>query len=139
MVTINYLNEIIFSKDQELFLKKWVSSVIELEKRKIGEINFIICNDDQLLNINQKFLNHDTYTDIITFPTSNNPEIISSEIYISISRVRENARLQNILEFDEICRVFIHGLLHLLGYKDHSESEKKEMRAKEDYCLTLRP
>lgn len=139
MITINYHTDSEIGKDQTKLLKKWIGSSIFRENRIVGEVNYIICNDERLLEINQQFLNHDTYTDIITFPTSQITQIISGEIYVSISRIIENATLNNVSVFDEFCRVFIHGVLHLIGYNDHTPAEKKEMRAKEDYYLTLRP
>jgi len=139
MLTINYLTDFQLSKTNERQIKDWLALVVRNENNKTGDIHYIFCDDEQLLSINQKFLQHDTYTDIITFPTTTQPDIISGEIYVSVTRVRENAKSQEVSFLDELNRVVVHGVLHLLGYEDHTPAEKKEMRAKEDYYLTLRP
>lgn len=116
----------------------WIDKVLREYGQKAESINYIFCSDDHLLKVNQQYLNHDTYTDIITFDSSESAGLLEADIYISIDRVRENATSLNI-EFDlELHRVIIHGLLHLLGYSDKSEDEKKEMREKEEACLSLR-
>ena len=117
--------------------KNWLKTVISLEGKKTGDIQYIFCDDNHLHKINKAYLNHDTLTDIITFATTNNENIISGEIYISIDRVYENANDQSVLFSDELSRVIVHGVLHLIGYDDHSISEKKLMREKEDYYLHL--
>jgi len=117
-------------------LKKFIQSIFKLEKVKAGDISYIFCSDDYLLNINKEFLNHDYYTDIITFDLSD--KISSSkigEIYISIDRVRENAKLYKLAFTKELHRVIFHGILHLCGYKDKSAQEKNIIRAKEDFYL----
>jgi len=139
MLTINYLTDFQLNKTAERQIKDWLSFVITKENKITGDIHYIFCDDEQLLSINQKFLQHDTYTDIITFPTSSQQGIISGEIYVSITRVTENAKSQQVPFYDELNRVSVHGVLHLLGYEDHTPDEKKEMRSKEDYYLTLRP
>jgi probable rRNA maturation factor len=115
----------------------WIKKVIKSEKAVLGELNYVFCSDQYLLGINQQFLNHDTYTDIITFGMGNG-ERIEGEIYISIPRVRENAKAQASPFHDELDRVIIHGVLHLLGYSDKSPRKKALMRKKEDACLSLR-
>lgn len=115
----------------------WVKQVIAAENHKTGDIFYHFCHDDFLLNINRNYLQHDYLTDIITFPLSQVPEVISGEIFISIDRVRENAKLLEIPFKTELARVLVHGILHLLGYDDHTPEEKKVMRAKEDYYLSL--
>jgi rRNA maturation RNase YbeY len=120
-------------------IKQWLKLVIKSEKKINGNIQFIFCNDEFLLGINQAYLDHDTYTDIITFPTSQNASIISGEIYISIERVMENAISRNLKFEFELSRVMVHGILHLMGYHDTSKAEQSEMRAKEDYYLNLQP
>ena len=117
--------------------KKWLKEVIISEQKKTGEIQYILCDDNHLLNINKTYLNHDTLTDIITFPTSDNNIIISGEIYISIDRVIENSNTHSTSFSNELSRVLVHGVLHLLGYDDHNPSDKKIMRSKEDYYLLL--
>ena len=121
------------------FFKDWLADVILAEGRIIGEIQYVFCDDEFLLSINQTYLNHDTFTDIITFPTAVSDTILSGEIYISIPRVNENARLNQTDFENEIARVLVHGVLHLVGYKDGSDTEKIVMRAKEDYYLNLHP
>ncbi len=115
----------------------WLKSVIVSEGRKTGDIQYIFCDDKHLLEINKTYLNHDTFTDIITFSTTDNKDIISGEIYISIDRVNENSKTQIVPFNDELSRVIVHGILHLLGYNDHTDNEKKLMRSKEDYYLHL--
>lgn len=117
--------------------KNWLKSVIVSEGKKTGEIQYIFCDDKHLLEINKTYLNHDTFTDIITFSTTANKDIISGEIYISIDRVNENSKSQIVPFGDELSRVMVHGILHLLGYNDHTDTEKKLMRSKEDYYLHL--
>jgi rRNA maturation RNase YbeY len=92
-----------------------------------------------LLQVNRDFLNHNYFTDIITFPLSSQPQIVSAEIFISVDRVVENSRQLGTPFPEEFARVLIHGVLHLLGYDDHTDAERKEMRAKEDYYLSLLP
>ncbi len=118
-------------------ISSWITSTIQEEKSQLEEISYIFCSDDYLLKINQDHLNHDTYTDIITFDYTEN-RIISSEIYISVDRVKENAKNLSVATLDEMHRVIIHGVLHLCGYKDKSDSEAKTMRSKEDFYLGKR-
>ena len=115
---------------------KWIERVIKKEGKKTGSINFIFCSDSFLLNLNKQFLKHDYFTDIITFDYTEGKSI-SGEIYISIDRVADNAKSLGIKTRDELSRVIIHGVLHLLGYSDHTKSQKLEMRKKEDACLSL--
>jgi len=115
----------------------WIKKTIEKEGKKVGEIQYVFCDDDYLLKINREFLKHDYYTDIITFPLADSKNIISGEIYISLERIEENAKLNNVLFEDELARVMIHGILHMIGYDDHTKEEKNEMREKEDYYLNL--
>lgn len=122
-----------------LILKEWLNNVI-LEENKIpGELYLVFCSDDYLLEINRNFLQHDYYTDIVTFPTSSKENIISGEIYLSIDRIRENAIANQELFGKEFARVLVHGVLHLLGYNDHSIEEITLMRSKEDNYLLLLP
>lgn len=120
-------------------ISRWITHTIEKEGYKAGNINYIFVRDEQLIEINKKFLQHDTYTDIITFQTSDNQDIISSEIYISLDRILENSKKFNVPSKSELFRVMIHGILHMLGYDDHTPEEKTIMRAKENYYLTLLP
>jgi len=120
-------------------LRKWLKGVITEENCIVGDIYYIFCDDRFLHQINQNFLKHDTYTDIITFSTSENSEIISGEIYISTERVKDNSLKRNQSFIIELSRVIVHGVLHLLGYDDQENDQKTEMRQKEDYYLSLLP
>ncbi len=114
-------------------LKKWLSWIFENEKKDADLIEYVFCSDEYLLNINKEYLNHDFYTDIITFPLSENP--ISATIYLSVDRIKENSIAYS-QSFDrEIARVMAHGVLHLIGYDDKSDDEVKIMRQKEDEYL----
>ena len=135
--TIAFFNEgISFTLPKKMLTKSWIKDVIESDKKSCGEINYIFCNDSFLLEMNKNYLNHNTLTDIITFDNSEN-DLISGEIYISIDRVKENALLYSQSFADELNRVMIHGILHLLGNTDKSPAEKSTMRKKEDACLEM--
>lgn len=101
------------------------------------DIRYILLSDEDLLTINQEHLNHDYYTDIITFDLSPNPEMLDADIYISIDRIQENAKDYEVTFEEELHRVFFHGILHLLGFKDGTEEEEKTMRTKENELITL--
>jgi probable rRNA maturation factor len=116
-------------------LKKFILKIFDLEGIKVNSVNYIFCSDHYLIEINRKYLNHDTYTDIITFPYSFSPEPVLSDIYISIDRIRDNAKLFKTSFKTEIHRVMFHGALHLCGYKDKSKKDKLIMKAKEDVYL----
>jgi probable rRNA maturation factor len=118
-------------------ISSWITDTIKEEEKQLEEISYIFCTDDYLLKINQEHLDHDTYTDIITFDYTEDG-IISSEIYISVDRVRENAKNLGVGALDEMHRVIIHGVLHLCGYKDKSDLQSQEMRGKENYYLGKR-
>jgi rRNA maturation RNase YbeY len=118
-------------------IKQWIKSVVEKENQKLLELNFIFCDDEYLHKINVEYLQHDTYTDIITFDNSEHIGKIEGDIFISIERVKENADNLKITFEQELHRVMIHGVLHLLGYKDKTKAEKQTMRAKEDEALRL--
>lgn len=135
---INYFNEDIdFSLSNPHVQSEWIESIITSYRFELEEINYIFCSDEYLLKINRDHLDHDYYTDIITFDNSESPELIEADIFISIDRVQENAKSQNTTFLDELNRVMIHGVLHLLGFGDKSEEEKRLMREKEDACLSL--
>lgn len=131
-----------FEKTDFLFKGKvknnrWLKLVAESEIRTLGDINIIFCSDNYILDINQRFLSHDYFTDIITFDYCEG-EKLSGDLFISIDSVRENS-VQYGTEFnDELGRVMVHGILHLIGYDDHTAAQQKQMRAKEDYYLSLR-
>ena len=114
--------------------KQWVKGIILEENKKEGDIVFVFCNDEYLLEKNIQFLNHDTYTDVIAFDYCSD-SIINGDILISTERVIENAKNLEVEFLTELNRVMVHGLLHLLGYKDKTELDAKLMREKEDFYL----
>lgn len=118
-------------------IKAWLAAAIEKEGYALQELNFILCSDEYLLRLNQDYLNHDTYTDVITFDNAEVLKTIVGDIFISIERVKENAATFKHTVATELCRVIIHGTLHLLGYKDKSKAAKKLMTEKEDHYLGL--
>lgn len=137
MPTISFhLEAVSYTVKKKNHIKSVIKTAIADENKKLGEIAFIVCSDDYLHKINQEYLNHDTYTDIITFDYCENDRI-SGDIFISIERVKENALKFNQNIDSELFRIVIHGVLHLLGYKDKSPKDKKIMTEKEDFYLTL--
>ncbi len=134
MISFNY--EIDFQLDFESQYTQWISAVISSEQKKEGEINYIFCDDDYLLEINQQYLNHDTLTDIISFDYSIGNEL-HGDIFISVERVRENAVDFEVSFEDELRRVLVHGVLHYCGYKDKSEADELVMRQKEEEKMQL--
>ncbi len=133
---INFFYESGNKKIEEDKLIAWIEDVIESESKKIGEINYILCDDEYLLKINQDFLNHDTYTDIISFDNSLG-NMLNGDIYVSVERVKDNADKFKVSIEEEMRRVLIHGVLHYCGYKDKSDEEAALMREKEDEKLTM--
>lgn len=115
----------------------WLHEVAHTEGASISFLNYVFCSDEYLLEMNRQYLEHDTYTDIITFPYSESSDTIEGDIFISIDRVRENALLFEVTFEHELSRVMVHGLLHLLGYSDKSDEEQAAMRAKEDKYISL--
>jgi len=115
---------------------KWIETIVNIEDTVVGDICYIFSNDEYILEINRKYLKHDYYTDIITFDYSSKP-IISGDIFISIDRVKENSEHYNVSFDYELLRILIHGILHLLGYKDKTDDEKMLMTSKEEECLKL--
>ena len=132
MISFNY--ETAFSLDNETQLSDWIVMVISEEGYKLEEVNYIFCDDDYLLKLNVEFLKHDTLTDIISFDNSVG-KIIQGDIYISIERVKDNAKDFKVSTIEELYRVMVHGILHYCGYKDKSESEERLMRQKENHYL----
>jgi rRNA maturation RNase YbeY len=118
-------------------LKAFIALLFEKERTPLYALNYIFCSDKYLLGINQKFLQHDFFTDIITFDLSEAPNYIVGEIYISIDRVKENALLMKTNREEELLRVIFHGALHLCGFRDKKQSDIKIMREKEDQYLKL--
>lgn len=133
-IQFNYL-ENSFYLPSRTELKKFILTLFEKEGIRVASVNYIFCSDEYLLKINKGFLNHNTYTDIITFQYSEAEMPVHSDIYISIERVKENARLYHTSFTKELYRVLFHGALHLCGYKDKAEKDIKLMRAKEDFYL----
>ncbi len=115
-------------------LKIFILDIFKKKNKKLGSLRYIFCSDNELLQINRRYLNHDFFTDIITFDLGTGGTI-EGEIYISVERVKENARLWHTTLKEELHRVIFHGVLHLCGYKDKLKEEKKEMRRKEDRLL----
>lgn len=123
---------------QKLPLKRWIKATIAAEGFEAGDISIIFCSDSYLLAINKQYLQHDTYTDIVTFDNSERDDTIAGDVFISIDRVRENALTFGVPERDELHRVVIHGILHLCGYGDKKKKEKALMTGKEDFYLARR-
>lgn len=117
-------------------LKAWIKELVSNHGKKVGELAFVFCSDEKILEVNQNFLQHDYYTDIITFDYCEG-EIVSGDIFISVERVAENATSHNIEYNTEIIRVLAHGVLHLIGFQDKSPKKKKEMTENEDLCISL--
>lgn len=134
MIDFNYETE--FTIENEDAISNWISNVIKSEDKKEGEINYIFCDDEYLLQINQEHLQHDYYTDIISFDYTVGNEI-NGDMFISVDRVKENAKDFNVSFEDELKRVIVHGVLHYCGYKDKSEDEELLMRSKEDEKLAM--
>ena len=134
MISFNY--EIDFTLENYQAYEDWLSEVITSENKTEGEINYIFCDDDYLLEINQQYLDHDTLTDIISFDYSIGNDL-HGDIFIAIDRVKENALDFNVSFEEELKRVLVHGILHYCGYKDKSENEEKLMRQKEDEKIKM--
>ena len=118
-------------------LKKFIESIFKKEKKKIQGLNYVFCTDEELLEINRQYLNHDYYTDIVSFELSKKDEPAEGDIYISIDRIRDNALSLGEPLYKEVHRVIFHGALHLCGYKDKTRSQSLEMRNKEEEYLSL--
>ncbi|MBL0014665.1 MAG: rRNA maturation RNase YbeY [Flavobacterium sp.] len=134
MISFNY--ETSFKLARKSDYSKWLSLVIQSEGKKEGDINYIFCDDDFLVEINLQYLNHNTLTDIISFDYSVGNEL-HGDIFISVQRVRENATDFEVSFEDELKRVMVHGVLHYCGYKDKSAKDEKEMRLKEDEKMKM--
>jgi probable rRNA maturation factor len=139
MPAIHFFEEdITYKLKSKLKVRQWITDTIIAEGFKLQELTYIFCSDAYLLQINQQYLDHDTYTDIITFDNSEYEGEITGDIFISIPRIQENAALFKVSETDELHRVIIHGALHLLGYKDKTPLDNKNMTQKEDQYLAKR-
>ena len=134
-----FTEEIKYNLQQKTKIRTWIENTIKAEGYVLEELNFIFCSDEYLLAINQQYLQHDTYTDVITFDNSEVLKTIVGDIFISIERIQENARNYKGKTADELCRVMIHGTLHLLGYKDKGKAAKNLMTQKEDQYLSQLP
>ena len=131
-----FTKDLKFDLKDKLPLKRWMKTVVEEHGCRVGDINIILCNDPTILEINQQFLGHDYYTDIITFDYSEE-DIINGELYISVDTVRENAKEYGEEFHVELHRVIIHGILHLCGLDDHCDEDIAEMRAAENSALGI--
>ncbi len=134
MIDFNYETE--FTLENEEAISSWISNVIKSENKKVGEINYIFCDDEYLLLINQEHLQHDFYTDIISFDYTVGNEI-NGDIFVSVERVKDNALDFNVSFEEELKRVLVHGVLHYCGYKDKSEADELLMRSKEDEKIAM--
>jgi probable rRNA maturation factor len=134
MISFNY--EIDFNLENESEYSSWISKVIISESKNEGEINFIFCDDDYLLELNQEYLRHDTLTDIISFDYSIGNEL-HGDVFISLERVRENADEFSVSFLEELKRVMAHGILHYCGYKDKNEKDEFIMRQKEEEKMAM--
>ena len=120
----------------KLKVKRWITDLVKAQNKKVGDISYLFCDDAYLIEVNRTYLDHDTYTDIITFDYVEG-DTISGDILISVERVKENAQLFNTTFDQELHRVIIHGVLHLLGQGDKTEAEAAQMRKKEEAALAL--
>jgi len=132
-----YFEEVRLTLRERGKLKCFINSLIAKEKKSLNNLNYIFCNDNALLEINRKYLNHNFYTDVVSFDLSSSRKEILADIYISVDRIRENAKSFKITLEEELHRVMLHGLLHLCGYNDKTEGERKLIRKKEDFYLNL--
>lgn len=137
MVTF-FDQDIHFVLKNKLAHRAWLKAVAAEENRRIADISIIFCSDDYLLDINKKYLGHDYYTDIITFDYCESDKL-SGDLFISIDTVRNNAEYYSVNFDDELDRVIVHGLLHLVGYDDHTEEQTAQMRSMENHYLEKRP
>ena len=133
---INFYSENDFSLGDEKKYSSWVRKIIESEARKTGEISYIFCEDEYLLKLNREYLNHDTFTDIISFDNSLG-RILNGDIFISTERVLENAKEFGVSFDEELRRVMAHGILHFCGYSDKTTEDKEEMRRKEEEKMNM--
>lgn len=135
---VRYFNEDIkFDVKGRALNNKWLKMVAESEIRRLGEVNIIFCSDNYILDVNMKYLQHDYFTDIITFDYCEK-NVLNGDLFISIDSVRDNAEFYHTEFEDELNRVMVHGVLHLIGYDDHTPEDIAVMRSKEDYYLNLR-
>ena len=136
-MAITFTNQLpSFELLDEQKIKKWIATIIQMQGKRVGQIGYLFCDDAYLIEVNRKYLQHDTYTDIITFDYVSG-DVVSGDILISVERVRENAALFGATVEQEFHRVVIHGILHLLGQADKSDEEAAQMRKKEETALAI--
>lgn len=131
-----HFNQVSFTLKNRKRLKSFLQGIFKQEKRDLGSLSYVFCSDEYLLDLNHRYLNHDYYTDIITFELSEPGDLIKAEVYISIDRVKENAKLNNTSFAHELYRVIFHGALHLTGQNDKTPVQSESMRQKEDQYLS---
>ncbi|NBB19739.1 rRNA maturation RNase YbeY [Runella sp. CRIBMP] len=132
-----FIEDVDFKVPQSRKTKSWLQSIIKAEGFSLNQLNYIFCSDEYLLNVNRQYLDHDFYTDIITFDNSEEEAVVEGDIFISIDRVKDNAQELNKPFEEELRRVLAHGILHLVGYDDKEDEQEQEMRAKEDFYLIV--
>jgi rRNA maturation RNase YbeY len=137
MAILFFEEDIEFSLKEKNKTKKWLKEIANLEGQKVGELNYIFCSDEYLYEINVEYLDHKTYTDIITFDNSEKEKIIEGDIFVSIERIRDNALKENVTFEKELTRVMSHGILHLMGYKDKKKEDIKKIREMENQAIAL--
>lgn len=136
-MSVQYFNEDVpLPKLKKRITTDWIKSIIGAEEKKCGDISFIFCSDEYLLEVNKKYLNHDYYTDIITFDYVEG-NLMNGDIFISVDRILDNSKVFDTSFENELCRILAHGVLHLIGYKDKNVKDKIMMTFKEDYYLKL--
>jgi len=139
MALVNFFYEEIFFKlSHPRKTSQWIKNSVKREEKTIKSLNFIFCNDEHLRGINIQYLHHQTFTDIVTFDQSDDPSFLEGDIFISIDRVEDNSAKFKTSFDNELHRVIIHGVLHLIGYGDKTNRDRKLMRKKEDAYLSLR-
>ena len=137
MNSISFHNEGVNTKTpSKRLLKAWIKEFVSNHKKKVGELAFVFCDDEKILEVNRNFLQHDYYTDIITFDYCEG-NIVSGDIFISVERVTENAIIHSSEYNTELLRVIAHGVLHLIGFQDKKKNQKDEMTKNEDLCISL--
>lgn len=132
-----FIEDVDFKVPQPRKTKSWLQAIIKAEGFTLNQLNYIFCSDEYLLNVNRQYLDHDFYTDIITFDNSEEEAVVEGDIFISIDRVKDNAHELNKSFEEELRRVLAHGILHLVGYDDHEDEQEQEMRDKEDFYLSM--
>ncbi len=134
-----FLEDVLYDVSQLASVPDWLSSVADDQDQRIAQLNYILCSDEYLLNINRQYLEHNYYTDIITFDQRDHPETtdIEGDLFISLDRVADNAATNKVSTFHELCRVVVHGFLHLIGYSDSDAESKNQMRCLENKYLLL--